>query len=121
MPDPDTNLEDLRKRAGELDITGRSKMSAEDLATAIGIAERNREQTAAAIEARVAVAAGADEQRYSVARLRRTPTILGHPVAVVAAAFADAGVSDDDELTRAQVDELIRRSQERPVRTDEEA
>lgn len=118
MPDPDaTTVEELRRRAGELDVAGRSKMDAEQLAAAIDIAERKKAEADAAIDARVA--SGADEQRYPVSRLREVPEILGHSVAVVAAAFADAGVSETDEVTRSEVEAMIRRSQERPVQTEE--
>jgi hypothetical protein len=124
--DPDTtaiadgpSTEDLRRRAGELDIAGRSKMTAEQLAVAIDIAERAKASADAAIQTRTSVPPAGDEQRFPVSRLRGSPEILGHPVAVVAAAFADADVSDDDELTRSQAEVLIQRSQERPVEFEE--
>jgi hypothetical protein len=118
VPDPDsTPVDELRKRAAELDVPGRSKMSGEDLAGAIDIAERKRAEAEVAIDARVS--SGADEQRFPVSRLRAVPAILGHSVAAVAAAFADAGVSETDELTRSEVEAMIKRSQERPVQLEE--
>lgn len=103
----------LRERAGELDIPGRSKMNAEQLQAAIGVAEANK-TAADAAAARIA-AAPAGEQTFPVSRLRAQPEILGQSVAVVAAAFADAGVGDNDMLSRTQAEDLIKRSQERPV------
>jgi hypothetical protein len=118
VPDPDSqNVEDLRKRAGDLDITGRSKMDAEQLAAAVTIAERKQAEADAAIAARVA--APGDEQRFPVSRLRAQPQIHGHGTPAFAAALAFGGVSDDDELSRREVDELIERSQQHPVQVEE--
>lgn len=117
MPDPET-LEDLRERARELDVPGRSKMDADQLAGAITIAERKRAEAAAAIDARTSVSTS--DQSYPVSRLRAEPVIHGHSTFAFAVALADAGLSDDDELTRSELDALVQRSQERPVQVEEE-
>lgn len=117
MPDTDTPLEELRRRAGDLDIPGRSKMTAEQLEAAITISERKRDEAEAAIERRVATSS--DETAYPASRLRSTPALHGQDTVVLAAAFADAGVSDDDEVTLSEVEDMIRRSQQRPVQTEE--
>jgi len=108
------SVEDLRERAKELDVPGRSRMNGEQLAAAIGIAERKKAEADAAIAR--STSDGPREQSFPVSRLRSDPAILGGVSrATLAAALTDADVGDDDELTRPEVDELIERSQQRPV------
>lgn len=85
MTDTETTLEDLRKRASELDIPGRSKMDAEELAAAIATAE-DRGPMAADVDDDV-IAPGTPEEvgrpeAIDVAEKRaanRNPRVVGAP------------------------------------------
>lgn len=116
-PPEDPTVAEMRARAGELDIVGRTRMSAEELAAAIDVAERKQAEAAAVIEAQRATSSS--ERRFTVARLRATPELHGYSVAVFAAAIAEAGLSDSDELTVAQLEQIVTRTLARPVQPQE--
>lgn len=58
---------------------------------------------------------GPREQRYPASRLRDDPAILGQSRPVLVGAFTDAGIADDDELTRAEAEDVISSFLTRPV------
>jgi hypothetical protein len=81
----------------------------------------SRPGRATAVAASEAPAAKPVQQHYPVSRLLEDPSILGVSTPALAAALADARVSDYTLLTRAEAEALIAKSQDRPIPIPEEA